>query len=73
MSSWTAIASKRLFTAADALLDAMRAETSVLSLLVDNPPEKSSVPIQLFTPRELEEAAAMLKRMGYLEPDTGGH
>lgn len=73
MSNWTALDSKRLFTAADALLEAMHAETSVLNLLADQPGESSSIPIQLFTPRELEEAAALLKRMGYLEGDTAGH
>ena len=72
MSNWTAIDSKRLFTAADALLGAMQAETSVLNLLAERPPDRT-MPIQLFTSRELEEAAALLKRMGYLEGDTGGH
>lgn len=73
MSNWTALDSKRLFTAADALLDAMHAETSVLNLLAEQPGDSGPIPIQHFTPRELEEAAALLKRMGYLDSDTAGH
>ncbi len=64
----------RLFTAADALLDAVHSEgnSATMDMLVEEPPEGEQIPDGVFTAIELTEALNMLYRLGLVDDRTLG-